>query len=151
MEAQNYINVANRIANYLNGIGLFTSKNICTSNGFSCYITVAKSIDDGNTHTIRVSDHSVSSYRRLIEELHVGYDLKEYQIQEAINTVEYYYYPDRFNKIENKKYNTVKIECNENELKATDIILSERITNEGRKMLTVNRTYENITYSIERK
>lgn len=111
-----------------------------TSFGNSSYLMVG-------THKVRVSDHSVTAPRRIMNEWH----LCEYTYNRIANEIERYFFPERFEKIVEMVYGDEiefpfdKIQNEPN----TTVVINEckYITKRGRTMCTIVRqNIEQITY-----
>jgi len=151
------------IAEYLEDNGFFIRRGARSRTDFgeSNYLYAHNKVDEGGFPMgdgvkIRISDHSVSNFDRMYNEIHVGItDTKESWEKSAFSILmQLQWQYDKNNKyrkedaVEIKK---VTIEIPESQLRINppyaDKILSERISNNGKKLLTVERTYSN---SIEK-
>lgn len=99
---------------------------------------------------IRVSDHLVTSNARLMGEVHFLLNSKKGD-ERRIQNIELYFAPERFEKIEIPVENTVELEVCKNQLKDSDIILSERTSKSGNKLFKIERTYHNKTITYIKK
>ena len=88
---------------------------------------------------IRVSDHSVLSNRR-INEFQI---YNKADIESVFHTLNFYFHPEEYSQKDIIVKKTVEIEVGENELRGSDIVLSERVAKSGRKRFQVKRTYNN--------
>ena len=151
------------IAEYLedNGFFILRGARSRTDFGESNYLYAHNKVDEvgfpmGDGVKIRISDHSVSNFDRIFNEIHVRItDTKESWEKSAFSVLMklqwQYDKNNKFRKEDAVEIKKVTIEIHESQLRINppyaDKILSERISNNGKKLLTVERTLSN---SIEK-
>jgi hypothetical protein len=118
-----------------------------TNFGESHYIIVKKNADDNFEAKIRISDHSVSNFGRMFNEIHLFF--KNIKEENMNNVVDFLVAEIRW-KLEKSKYFlskdvTVKKEAynvqTEN-IRVSDVLQSEFKTKKGNTMYIVTRTYD---------
>jgi hypothetical protein len=146
-----------KLNKYIEEAGYFTYISHSRTNfGNSNYIIVSNKADEygipsGNEKKIRISDHGVSNYDRIFNEIHIGFNYNDNpskeDIQRTINYVlkelrwkfnksEYFHKEDGLE--EKKAYNVQTPIVGEN-----DVITKEYLSKKGRQLYEVTRTYIN--------
>lgn len=143
----------NFISEYIEKNGFYTSINHSrTSFGNSNYIYASDKENSFQSESkkIRISDHSVSNFDRLFNEVHVSYDSNienwKQQAESILRGLQWYYdkskyfYKEEVVETEEKIWETPESSY-EADKQATDEIISKRIAKSGRSIITIKRKY----------
>jgi len=103
-----------------------------TNFGNSNYLYVAKNIFDENKIKVRISDHSVTNLDRMFNEIHLHYPPYEnsiFNFKRAIKEIDFRLNKSKFfREEEGDEDYIVEMEVNENGLRPTDKVVSERLS-----------------------
>lgn len=120
-----------------------------TKFGNSNYMYIYKDKIDLNNFSdglkVRVSDHSVSNFDRIFNEVHIPFPpSKIFTLNRQLQEIDFRLNKNKFFKSEDGyEDNIVEMEVNENNLKDTDIVISERLSSgrrgAGRKIFKIRR------------
>ena len=121
-----------------------------TNFGESHYLYVNLKDDYNRRVKIRISDHSVTNYNRIFDEIHLGFP-KDENTKYAKETIEYLLSEIRW-KIDRSKYFTPKdvivkkvaynVQTDDENIRPSDVLQREFKTKKGKIMYIVTRTYD---------